>query len=71
MIQWNHCVPLYSFVMLDKLFNLSVPWLTHLKKIKMKTILYTSVKLLLKFMDVMNVKCFVNYVSNRYYHDDG
>lgn len=57
--------------MLDKLFNLSVPWLTHQKKIKMKTTLYTSIKLLLKFMDIVNVKCFVNYVSNSYYHDDG
>lgn len=61
--------------MLDKLFNLSVPCFTHLKKQNktkmMKTVLHTLKKLLLKLMDIVNVKSFVNYISNRYYHDDG
>lgn len=37
----------------------------------METVLHTLTKLLLKLMDVVNVKCFVNYISIRYYHDDG
>ena len=36
----------------------------------MKTVLHTLTELLLKLVDVVNVKCFIDYISIRYY-DDG
>lgn len=32
--------------------------------------MHTLTELLLKLVDAVNIKCFVGYISIRYYHDD-